>query len=299
MMERVYLNLKETEMILVIGGTGKVGSELLKQLSQKGIKARVLVRSAQKAETVKKLGHETVEGDYTKPSSFEGALSGVNELFLLTTSTNPDRWAADEIAVIDSAKKHGVKKIVLLSVLGASPDSPIRVVREHAKVEDYLKKSGLAYTILQPTGFIQNLLGQAATIKQGAIYGNYKEGRMGFIDARDIASVALAALTDPGHDGHTYALTGGEAVSYPEIAAKLTHLTGKTVNYVDVPTDAVVKNMVGVGFPEWLAKDLSQYGEAVAAGHTTATTDVVEKVAKKKPITVDEFLRDYAAAFKG
>jgi uncharacterized protein YbjT (DUF2867 family) len=285
-------------MILVIGGTGKVGSELIKQLSQKGIKAKVLVRSTQKAETVKSLGHEPIEGDYTNPSSFESALNGVNELFLLTTSTSPDRWAADEIAVIDSAKKHGVKKIVLLSVLGATFDSPINVVRVHAKVEDHLKKSGLAYTILQPTGFIQNLLGQAATIKQGAIYGNYKEGRMGLIDARDIAAVAQAALTEPGHDGHTYALTGAEAVSYPEIAAKLTHLTGKTVNYVDVPTDAVVKSMTGVGLPEWLAKDLSKYGEAVAAGYMATTTDVVEKVAKKKPITVDQFLQDYAGAFK-
>ncbi len=148
-------------MIFIIGGTGKVGQELLKQLAVKNVKVKVLVRSAQKAESVKSLGHEPVEGDFTKPATFENALKGVEKLFLLTTSTSPDLWASNEIAVIETAKKAGVKEVVLLSVAGASSDSPIHLVREHAKVEDHLKKSGLAYVILQPTGFMQNLLGQS------------------------------------------------------------------------------------------------------------------------------------------
>lgn len=285
-------------MIFIVGGTGKVGQELLKQLAVKNVKAKVLVRSAQKAENVKSLGHEPIEGDFTKPASFENALNGVNELFLLTTSADPTRWAANEIAVIEAAQKAGVKKVVLLSAVGSSLDSPIGLAREHAKVEEHLKKSGLAYTILQPSGFMQNLLGQVPTIKQGAIYGNYKEGKMGFIDARDIAAVAVAALTEPSHDGQTYVLTGSEALNYSQIASKVSQVAGKTVNYVDVPSDAVVKGMTGAGFPEWLAKDLAKLGEAVAAGYTGQTTDVVEKVAKKKPITMDQFLKDHAGVFK-
>jgi uncharacterized protein YbjT (DUF2867 family) len=152
---------------------------------------------------------------------------------------------------------------------------------------------------LQPTGFTQNLLGQIGAIKQGAIYGNYKQGKTSLIDARDIAAVALAALTEPGHEGQTYLITSGETLSYAEIAAKLSQLTGKTVNYVDVPSEAVVKSMTGAGYPEWLAKDLAIMGDVVAAGYAGHTTDVVEKVAKKKPITVDQFLQDHAAAFKG
>jgi len=286
-------------MIFIVGGTGKVGQELIKQLSQKNIKAKVLVRSAQKAEAVKALGHEAVEGDYTKPSTFEPALAGVTELFLLTTGHDPESWAAHEIAIIDNAKKAGVKKVVYLSALGSNPHSKMALGQLHAKVEEHLKKSGLAYTILQPTGFTQNLLGQIATIKQGAIYGNYKEGKAGFIDARDIAAVALAALIESGHEGQTLVLTGGESLTYSEVAAKISHLTGKTVNYVDVPSEALIKNMTGAGFPEWLAKDLATMGDVVAAGYAGHTTDVVEKVAKKKPITVDQFLADHAAAFKG
>ena len=285
-------------MILVIGGTGKVGSELLKQLSQAGVKARVLVRSAQKSETVKKLGHEPVEGDFTKVATLDNALKGVEKLFLLTSGSSPDRWAADEIAVIDAAKKAGVKKVVLLSAVGSALDAPISIAREHAKTEEHLKKSGLAYTILQPGGFMQNFLNQTATIKQGAIYGNYKNGKMAFVDARDIATVAVAALTNPGHDGQTYVITGGEALSYDDVASKLSRATGKTVNYVDIPTDAAVKGMVGAGMPEWLSKDLAKLGEAIAAGYTGHTTDTVEKIAHKKPITLDQFLKDNVEAFK-
>jgi uncharacterized protein YbjT (DUF2867 family) len=286
-------------MIFIIGGTGKIGQELLKQLAVKNVKAKVLVRSAQKAESVKSLGHEPVEGDFTKPATFENALKGVEKLFLLTTSANQDRWAADEIAIVEAAKKAGVKTIVQLSVSGASLDSPINLAQQHAKVEAFVKSSGLSYTILQPTGFMQNFLGQAGSIKQGAIYGNYKEGKMPFVDARDIAAVAVAALTESGHEGKTYPITGGEALSYSQVASKLSQVTGKTVNYVDIPAEGVVKGMTGMGFPEWLAKDLSKLGEAVAAGYTGQISDVVEKVTHKKPITLDQFLQDHAAAFKG
>jgi uncharacterized protein YbjT (DUF2867 family) len=234
-------------MIFIIGGTGKVGQELLKQLAVKNVKAKVLVRSAQKAESVKSLGHEPVEGDFTKPSTFENALNGVEKLFLLTTSSSPDRWAADEIAIVDAAKKAGVKTIVQLSAVGSTLDSPINLAQQHAKVEAYVKASGLAYTILQPSGFMQNFLGQAGSIQQGAIYGNYKEGKMAFIDARDIAAVAVAALTESGHEGKTYVITGSEALSYPQVASKLSQVTGKTVNYVDIPAEGVVKGMAGEG----------------------------------------------------
>jgi uncharacterized protein YbjT (DUF2867 family) len=299
MMDGSFNSVKELGMIFIIGGTGKVGQELLKQLAAKNVKAKVLVRSAEKAETVKMLGLEPVQGDFTNPSGFAAALSGVDTLFLLTTNHSAEKWAAEEIAVIDTAKQAGVKKVVLLSAVGSNPDSPLSLGQAHAKSEEHLKRSGLAYTILQPGGFMQNFLNQLPTIKQGAIYGNYKDGKMAFIDARDIAAVAVAALTEQGHEGKTYVITGGEAVSYPEVAAKLTALIGKPVHYVDVPAESVIQGMTKAGFPEWLAKDLSKMGEFVASGHAGSTTDVVEKIAKKKPFTVDQFLHDHAAAFKG
>jgi uncharacterized protein YbjT (DUF2867 family) len=283
-------------MILVIGGTGKVGGELVKQLSQAGVKARVLVRNAQKAEAIQKLGLETAVGDVTQIATIEPALKGVEGLFLLTAASL--NQASEEIAIIDAAKKAGVKRIVLLSAIGADIQSPITLAQQHAKSEEHLKASGVSYTILRPHSFMQNLLGSAPTIKQGALYANFKDGKIAMVDTRDIAAVALAALTQSGHEGKTYLITGGEAVSYSQLGEKLSTLTGKSVKYVDIPTSAASKAMTGFGMPEWLANDLAKLGEVFAAGHGSATTDVVEKVAKKKPVTVDEFLKEHVEAFK-
>lgn len=284
-------------MILVIGGTGKVGGELVKQIAQAGIKAKVLVRSAQKAESIHKLGLETAEGDISKIATIEAALQGVDSLFLLTTANL--NMADLEIAIMDAAKKAGVKKIVLLSAMGVSVQSPLTLGQQHAKSEEHLKTLGLAFTILQPHAFMQNILNSAASIKQGAIYSNFKDGQIAMVDARDIAAVALAALTQPGHEGKTYVVTGGETFSYPQLAEKISTLTGKKVNYVDIPSTKVVEAMTGwMKMPEWLANDLAKMGENFAAGHGASTTNVVETVAKKKPITIDEFLKDNLAAFK-
>src|SRR5208282_3919972 len=115
------------------------------------------------------------------------ALKGAERLFLLTPAS-PNQ-SAQEIAVIDAAKKAGVKHVILLSAVGVSVDSPITLARNHAKTEEYLKKSGLAWTILQPHSFMQNLLNQAGGIKsQGAIYGNFKDGKVAMVDSRDIAA---------------------------------------------------------------------------------------------------------------
>lgn len=284
-------------MILVIGGTGTVGSEVVKQLAEKKAKTRVLVRNAQKEAEVKKLGLETALGDVTQPASLEAALKGVDHVFLLTPAS-PNQ-GDQESAIVDLAKKAGVHHLVLLSAIGASADSPLNLARQHAKAEDHLKSSGLGYTILQPHSFMQNYLMQAGGIKgMSAIYGNFKEGRIAMVDARDIAAVAVECLTEAGHEGKTYLITGGEALTESQAAEKLSAVIGKKVNYMDVPTEAIVKSMTGMGMPDWLAGDLSKLGEVFAAGHGAATTDVVEKVTKKAPIKFDQFARDYAQAFK-
>lgn len=285
-------------MILVIGGTGTVGGAVVKLLADKKAKARVLVRSAQKEAEVKKLGFETAQGDVTKLNTIEPALKGVEKIFLLTPAS--PQQADQEMAIVDLAKRAGVQHVVLLSTVGVSVDSPLTLARNHARSEEHLKKSGLSWTILQPHSFMQNLLNQAGGVKaQGAIYGNFKDGKVAMVDARDIAAVAVAALTEPGHEGKVYVITGGEAVDYAQVAEKLSAVTGKKVNYVDVPSAGLVQSMTAMGVPNWLAGDLAKLGEVFAAGHGAATTDVVEKVAKKKPNTVDQFLKDYAPAFKG
>lgn len=284
-------------MILVIGGTGTVGSEVVKQLAKKKAQVRVLVRNAQKEAEVKKLGLETAQGDITRLDTIEAALKGVDHVFLLTPASPTQ--GDQEIAVIELAKKAGVKHLVLLSAIGADAESPINLARQHAKAENHLKSSGLGYTILRPHSFMQNFLNQAGSIKaQGAFYGNYKEGRIAMVDARDIAAVAVESLTEAGHEGQTYLITGGEAITSAQAAEKLSAILGRKVTYVDIPSEGIVRSMTGMGMPDWLAGDLAKLGEVFAAGHGATTTDVVEKVAKKAPVQFDQFARDYAQVFK-
>jgi uncharacterized protein YbjT (DUF2867 family) len=284
-------------MILVIGGTGKIGREVVQKLAQAKAKTRVLGRSAQKLDEARSLGLETALGDYLDIPSVEKALAGADHLFLLTVAT-PSQGSED-IAVMDAAKRSGVKHIVYLSAIGADIHSPLTLGQQHGKAEEHLKSMGLGYTILQPHSFMQNLLGQAGSIKaQGSLYGNFKDGKVAMVDARDIASVAVACLTQPGHEGKTYAITGGEALSYAQVAEKFSTYLVKKVAYVDVPSEGLVKSMTGMGFPEWLAGDLAKLGEVFAAGHGSTVSDVVEKVTHQKPITLDQFIQDNLPAFR-
>lgn len=282
--------------ILIIGGTGKVGSALVQQLAQKKIKARVLLRNNNKVNQIENLGMTTAMGDVTNIASIAAAMKGIEKLFLLV-SPNPDE-AKIKSAIIEEAKKAGIKHIVMLSGAGANNNSAISQAQQHAKAEDYLKASGLDFTILQPYFFMQNFINQAVAIKsQGAIYGNYGEGKLAIVDARDIAAVATACLTENGHNNQTYIITGGEAITNADAAKIVSDIIGKNVNYVDMPSEQLKGSLTNMGYPEWLANDLVMLGENISAGEFSKTTDTVERIAHKNPISFSEFIRDNANVF--
>ena len=131
------------------------------------------------------------------------------------------------------------------------------------------------------------------------MYGNFESGQLAMVDTRDVASVAVACLMERGqHDGHTYVITGVEAITHGQAAQTLATVLGKNVEYVNLPSEHLVKAITGAGTPEWLARDLAMLGESIAAGQFAGTTDVVEKVAKRRPITFEQFVKDNIAAFR-
>lgn len=281
-------------MILITGGTGTVGSEVVKQLAAAGTKFRVLARDPKKVAASENV--EVVKGDLTDLSSVEAALKGIDKLFLLTNSTPGSTELQN--TVVDSAKKAGVKHVVRLSVLGADKASPVVLAQWHAAGDDHLKKSGLAWTILQPGSFMQNTIASAATVKKdGALYGAAGEGKMATIDARDIAAVAVKVLTTAGHEGKTYPLTGKEALSYGDIATKIGKAIGKPVKYVNLPSEQFKGALVGAGLPEWLAKDyVTMHGYQSSGG--MGTTDPTLGTLIGNVRTFDDFLSSHAPAFK-
>jgi len=282
-------------MILVTGGTGQSGIPIVHALLDRGQDVRVLARDPEKA--AKLLGDdvEITRGDLNDPSSLEAAMEDV-ERALLNSGPAPDVVKVQN-TFVDVAKRAGVKHVVKFSVSGARPGAPYRFGDLHGQVEKHLEQSGLAWTHLRPTFFMQNFLGLADMIKGGAIYQPTGTGRAPFVDIRDIAAVAAATLIEAGHEGKAYEITGPEAFSHADIAALFSKLLGKPVKFVDVPASAAKDGMLKAGLPEWAADAINELSEQMKQGHFATVTDVVRTVGKKTPITLDQFIRENKAAF--
>ncbi len=282
-------------MILVTGATGTSGSEIVKALLSRAERPRVLVRDPEKA--AKMLGDdiEIARGDFEDPASLEAAMEDVDRALLLVNS-NPKQVELEK-TFIDVAKRVGVARIVKFSVIQASPNAGYLFARMHGEIEEHLKKSGLAWTMLRPTFFMQNLLGMADMIKAGAIYQPAGEGQAAYVDVRDIAAVAAAALMDSGHEGKSYDITGPQLFSMSEIAATLTKVLGREIKFVDVPKEAARDAMIKAGLNDWYADAINDLTAHMKAGKMMEVSNTVKDLAKKQPITLEQFIRDHRETF--
>lgn len=281
-------------MILVTGSTGKVGSELVKRLREEGTPFRAAFHSPEKAEKGRASGLDTAVLDYARPETLPPALAGVERLFLLT----PPGSTRLEAAVVEAAKKAGVRRIVKLSVWGAE-DEAFFFAREHRAIERIVEASGIPFTFLRPNGFMQTYFMYGATIKtQSAFYLPDRDARWNLIDVRDVAAVAAKTLTERGHEGKAYELAGPEALSNSEIAEKLSRVLGRTVTYVDISDDQFRAALLGVGMPQTLAEGVVDLHHVIVSGAFASATPWVERITGSKPGTFDRFARDFAEAFR-
>jgi uncharacterized protein YbjT (DUF2867 family) len=207
-------------MILITGATVTVGAELIKKLSERGTPARAFVRNRAQAQAIALPGIEIVEGDFTKPETFTRALVGVDRLFLLIPSSS--QVEKQQRSLVDAAKKSGVTHFVKLSQLGANPHSPGRFQRYHGAVENHILRWGIVHTFLRPNLFMQALLNfRSALSSQGTLFAAVRNANV-----RDIASVAERALTESGHEGKIYDITGPEALTHAQMAEQLSQAWG-------------------------------------------------------------------------
>jgi uncharacterized protein YbjT (DUF2867 family) len=281
-------------VIVLTGATGTVGSFVSEQLSEAGVKHRVIARSPEKAK--KDPNVEVVKGTYDDKAALDSAFKGATKVFLLTNSVPESvQWHKN---MIDAAKKNGVKHVVRLSVQGSDKSSPVKIATWHADGDEYLKANISSWTVLQPTFFMTNFLGSAATIKKdGAFYGAGKDGKIATVDPRDIAGMAVKALTTDGHAGKTYVVTGKEAWSQQQIADKIGKHIGKAVKYVDLPPEQFKSGLVSAGMPEWYAQDFVVMQQFIAqGGMATVSPDVGNVLGKVR--TFDDFLAKWGGAFR-
>jgi uncharacterized protein YbjT (DUF2867 family) len=281
--------------VLVTGATGNTGSGLVPALRNAGVDVRALVRDESKAQPLKDVGAEIVVGDLDQPETIAPAVEGVDKIYLLTW--NGPTQAQQGESVIRAAQRAGNPHIVRHSMWGSEKS---RIVKQGDQVEDALKSSGLPWTVLRPTFFMQNTMMAAQTIaSDGVIYWDTGDGKLGMIDVRDIVDSAVAVLTGNGHEGKSYILTGPEAISFHDVAATFSKVLGKEVKYVSVPHEASLESMVGMGFPEWIAKGYGELMEGFSEGFADRATDNVATLTGHPARSFEQFARDYAQVFGG
>ena len=298
--------------ILVTSATGTVISEVVKQLTSpsslsSGIRVRAAVHSKDKADRLRDENKtiEIADLDYNKPESVVDALNGVDKLFLVT----PPAPNMNELSssLIKQAKKIDLKHIVKLSVLDADAEPGIMIGRWHKQEEKNIEESGIPYTFLRSGAFMQNFInffGQ--TIKnQNAIHLPAGDGKVGFVDVRDIAAVAIKILlaknngnkSNQEHEYKIYGITGNEALSYSQAAEILSNSLGRRISYVNITEEDARKAMKKMGMEYWLIDALMELYSVIRFGYSSQTNSVVEQIIGRRPISLEQFVRDYANFF--
>lgn len=281
--------------VLVTGATGSVGSAVVRELRERDVDVRAFVRDVDRAKA--RLGDlECVAGDYGDPASIRRAISGVDRVFLC--SRNDPRQLEHETNVIDAAAAAGVGRLVKVGANGAKVGSPLAFWDAHGRIERHLELVGVPAVVLHPSSYTSNLLASAETIKHiGKLFAPAGDAKVTLIDPRDVGAAAAVVLTEDGHEGRTYVLTGPEAVTYEYAAACVSAAIGKPVEYVDVPDAMARDGMLQAGLPPWLVEQLVILWQQLRHGAAAETTDVVRVLIGREPRSVAEFARDHAGAF--
>lgn len=279
--------------ILVTGATGTVGAHLVRELRGRDARVRAFTRDANRVPA----GVEAAVGDLADPASVRAALAGADRAFLCAPN-HPDQLA-HETTVIDAAADLGVP-LVKIGANGEAIGSPVPFWDVHARIAEHLRLREVPATVLSPYTYVSNLLAAAPAVAgMDAIVAPAGDAKIAFVDPRDVAAVAAVALTEDGHAGRTYHLSGPAAVTHDEVAAALSAVLGRTISYVAVPDAAAREAMVGSGLPAWLADGIvAVYGE-LRRGVASSPTDVVRVLTGRDPRGIDAFLRDHAGAFRG
>ncbi len=283
-------------MILVTGATGTVGSEVVSQLLAAGQQVRALVRDPSTA--ARKLGDraEIAVGDAGRPETLDAALDRVERMYLLLPMVPTLReWDAGLVA---AAQRAGVRHIVKQSNMGAQSERATTMQRWHRAGEQLIESSGIAWTFVRPTGFMTNALGWAHMIKtQATVYTPGGDGKLPVVDPRDIAAVAVAALTEPGHEGSAYDVTGPTALSAAEQIKTISDEIGKPIAHVDIPESAARDGMLATGMPTEIVDALLEFMSDVRAGRSATVSDAVQRVTGRSARTFRAWVQDHAAAF--
>ena len=290
---------QNNELVLVVGATGTIGYEVCKSLNETGIPVRGTYHSEGGKQKLDRLNlAEVIHLNMEDKSSLDAAFRGVTKAFLLV----PDRPDMVElgISLIDAAKKAKVEYVVRSSAMGASEDNTLMYAQWHGKIDARLKETGIEYTLLLPSYFMQNYItfDREQIAVQNGIYLPFGDGKVSCIDVRDIAAVAKKCFLESSkHIGKNYTLTSSEALSGAEQATIFSRHLDRQITYHNIPPEKEEKAMLAMGMPKILVKALSQLHSFCKANEFAEISPDVETVLDRQPISFDRFVEDYKTSW--
>ena len=281
-------------MICITGAGGTVGREVVKQLKLAKVPSRAAYFSKEKVEAALAEGIDAVIIDYNQPETLRTAFQGCDKLFLL--GPNALNQTQLELNAVEAAKAVGVQRIVKQSVMGAE-DEAFSLALLHRPVEKAIESSGMAWTFLRASSFMQNVVTfMSETIRaESAFYSASVEAKITHVDVRDIAAVAVKALTEPTHAGQAYTLTGPEALTYDDLAQELSAVLGRSISHISLPPEDLKHGMLAEGMPEAIADRMLDLERYYREDQASRITKDIQQVTGYEPRRFAQYIRDYAS----
>jgi uncharacterized protein YbjT (DUF2867 family) len=279
---------------LVIGALGNVGTEVVNCLLASGISVRAADPSVERVRARFGADVEAARLEFGDPQSYPAAFAGIQKAFILRPPQISD-VRKYMFPAIDAAKAAGVQHFVFLSLIGIEQNTVV----PHYQVEQYLKSSGLSYTFLRSSFFMQNLntLHCAEIRDRDEIFIPVGNTRTSFLDVRDIGAVAALALTQPGHANQAYELTGGEALDYYQVADLFTQVLGRKITYKDPSGLAFFLRQVRQQ-PLAFALVTTWLYANTRSGMADQVTGEVQRLLNRRPFSMRQYITDYCASWQ-
>ena len=270
---------------LITGATGDVGARVVKQLLDREIRPRILVRSEARARGLFGDCVDVYTGDLADPTTTRQALRGSSVLFLV--NVGPEIPVRDSAAAT-IAREEGVSRIVKLSSLDV--EHGLAIGAWHEKGEAAIRASGVPFTFIRPTGFMNNLLAWAHAIKtEGIIRSSTGDGRRPFIHSEDIAAVSVAALLEEKYSGQILSITGPASLTFREATQVISTAIGRTLQYQVISDDEARDRYSTVSGSREETEAHVALWRAIREGRLAATTDGVEQILRRKPISIEDW----------
>lgn len=275
------------DLVGVTGATGLVGGKVAELLAKEGLSLRLIVRDPSRTPRLGEDVEVRQARDYGAAEEMRRALEGVGTLLLVPAREHPDR-VRQHFTAVAAAVAAGVRRIVYISFLGASPEATFTLARQHWDTEEHIRAGGVAWTFLRMSLYLDFVPSMVSP--EGAIAGPASDGRLAAVLREDVAAAAVAVLTGEGHDGRTYDLTGREAFTLAEAAAEMSRLTGKSIRFHNETVDEAYAARAEYGAPAWEVEGWVSSYQAISAGELAEVTGEVGRLTGHEPGALAEYV---------